>query len=170
MKRLIIAVFVSLVSMAGFAQEQVADTLPYLKYPVLPTFDMLNLDSSKTFSTYDIPTGKPIIFIFFSPDCSHCIELGKEIVARKDDFKKTRIYMATPMSSLSAIQKYADSTGLSSMKNVKIGKDFRFFCISFYGMKAFPFAAVYYGDKKLLTGFAHNFKAEDLVKAIERAE
>lgn len=169
MKRLIITVFVSLVSMVGFAQEQIADTLPYIKYPVLPTFDILSLDSSKTFSTYDIPKGKPVILIFFSPDCSHCIELGKKIVEHKDDFKKSRIYMATPMA-LPATQKYADSTGLSKMKNVMIGKDFRFFSISFYGMKSFPFAAVYYGDKKLVTAFSSTFTAEDLIKVIDRAQ
>ena len=89
MKRLIVATIVSLMSIAGFAQEKEEEQqVPYLKYPVLPTFDILDLDSNKTFSTYDIPKGRPIILIFFSPDCSHCIELGKEIVAHKDDFKR----------------------------------------------------------------------------------
>lgn len=169
MRQLILATIVSILSIASYAQEQTADTLPYIKYPVLPTFDILNLDSSKTFSTYDIPEGRPIVMVFFSPDCSHCVHLGQEIVKHKEDFKKTRIYMATPMS-LPATEKYADSTGLSQMKNVMIGKDHRFFCISFYGLKSFPFVAVYNGKKKLIEGFPGTFEIEDVIKAVERAE
>lgn len=168
-KILILLAFIVGCNLNTFSQEQTADTLPYLKYPVLPTFELLMTDSSTKFSTYNIPEGKPIVFIYFSPDCGHCVDFTKELLLRKDDLKKVRIYMATPMS-LPMLQGFSDSLGLSKHKNITLGKDFQFFAISFYGIKTFPFVAVYDYKKKLVEGFPGKLTVDDVMKAIARAE
>lgn len=168
MKHVLLAAILSLLCLKGMAQEQSVDSLPYRKHPELPSFEILTEDSSDKFNTYYIKGGKPILLIYFGPDCSHCIDLGKEMVAHKDALKNTRIYMITPLK-LADIPAYKEKTGLRDMKNITYGKDFNFFVISFYGVNAFPFAAVYDGDKKLVKGFDKNFKVEQMLEAVEQA-
>lgn len=169
MKNLVLLLaFIGCVGINGFAQEQTADTLPYLKYPVLPSFELLMPDSVEKFSTYYIPEGRPIVFVYFSPDCDHCVQFTKQMLEHIDDFKKTRIYMMTPMS-LTATKEFADKMELDKHKNIKWGKDYKFFFISFYGVKSFPFVAVYNGKKKLIEGFPGHLAIEDVIKAVERA-
>ena len=168
MRHVLLAAILSLMCLKGIAQEQKTDSLPYRKYPVLPSFEILTEDSSEKFSTYYIKDGKPIVLVYFSPDCGHCITLGKELAEHKDELKKTRIYMVTPRK-LADIPSYKDKTGLKDMKNITYGKDFNFFAISFYGINAFPFVAVYNGDKKLVKGFDNAFKIEEVLQAVEEA-
>lgn len=152
----------------GSAQVQEADTLPYLKYPVLPTFEILMEDSSTKFSTYYIPDGRPVILMYFSPDCGHCFDIAQQLLARKDDLGKTRIYMVTPMS-LAGIKDFSEKLNLKKHKNITIGKDYQFFCINFYGIKTFPFVAVYDVNKKLIQAFPGKLTVEDVIKAVDRA-
>lgn len=170
MKKLIL-LSVLAVSCVGnvFAQEEEEVQPPYLKYPVLPTFEILCEDSNKIVSTYDIPEGRPIIIMYFSPDCDHCLSVTKKILEHKDEFKKTRIYMSSPMY-LAQINEFAKELELDKQKNIIIGKDFNYFVLKFYDLKSFPFIAVYNGDKKLVEGFKGGFKFEDVLKALERAK
>ncbi len=151
------------------ATAQDADTMPYQKYGVLPTFEALTLDSNDIFNTYTIPEGRPIVVIYFSPDCDHCEDLTKEILEHIDEFKKTRIYMLTLMN-LVKTKEFCDKLHLEDYKNIKVYKDFLFFGLKFYGFKAFPFAAVYDGDKKLVKGFPHKLTAELLAEAVQEAK
>ncbi|MCB0696153.1 MAG: thioredoxin fold domain-containing protein [Chitinophagaceae bacterium] len=168
-KIVLLVVLISSLGIKGLAQEQKADTLPYLKYPVLPSFEILLPDSTEKFSTYYIPEGRPIVMMFFSPDCDHCVRFTEQLLEHKDDFKKTRIYMITPMT-LAATKVFADKMGLDKHKNIKWGKDYQYFFISFYGVKSFPFVAVYDGKKKLIEGFPGHLTIEDVIKAVERAK
>lgn len=169
MKKLLLLSVLSLFSInILFAQDEEAEQPPYLKYPTLPTFEILLEDSSTIFSTYNIPEGRPIIIMYFSPDCDHCETVTKEILAHKEDFKKTRIYMSSPMY-LSEINKFAERMELDKQKNIIIGKDFKYFVLKFYDLQSFPFMAVYNGDKKLVEGFKAGFKFEDVIKAVDRA-
>src|ERR1700733_8800364 len=50
------------------ATPPVKDSLaPYQKYPTLPAFNILMMDSVTVFNTYNILEGKPIAIFFFSP-------------------------------------------------------------------------------------------------------
>lgn len=170
MKKLfLLVVLISSIAVKGFSQQQTADTLPYIKYPALPTFELLMSDSSTIFSTYYIPEGKPIVLIYFSPDCDHCMDFTKSLLEKKDNIKSTRIYMATPMS-LPAMQEFYDKLELKKHKNLKMGKDFRYFCIRFFGIDSFPFIAVYGSDKKLVQAFHGGVKVDDVLKAVERGK
>ena len=60
----------------------------------LPPFRIMQT-SGKIFKAGDLPMGKPIIIIYFSPECDHCDKLMKELVKQKEEFKKASIAMIT---------------------------------------------------------------------------
>ena len=44
--------------------------------------------NGKVFNARDLPLGKPILLIYFSPDCEHCQVFMKAFFKRANDFKK----------------------------------------------------------------------------------
>src|ERR1051325_1371806 len=44
----------------------------YQRFPTLPAFNILMLDSATVFNTYNVKEGRPTVLFFFSPDCEHC--------------------------------------------------------------------------------------------------
>lgn len=150
-------------------KAQDADSMPYQRYGMLPSYEVLELDSSNVFSTYKIPDGKPIVIIYFSPDCDHCEQLTKSIIEHMDEFKKTRIYMITPMDLVQTSEFY-NKLNLKEYKNIKVYKDFLFFGYKFFGFRSFPFAAVYNGNKNLVKGFPHKLTAKLLIEVVQEAK
>ena len=174
MKQIVVLLAALMMSLCAQAQDDldpnaipIVDSFPYQKYPAIPTFEMLMTDSSTKFSTYNIPTGKPVIMMFFSPDCDHCEKMTQLMIDNMDVLKNARIYMFSPLS-LPALQGFIDKLELNKYKNVKAGKDFEFFFPRFYGLTTVPFIAVYDKNKKLVQAFPANDKIEPILDAVKR--
>lgn len=168
MKKLFL-IFALLISAATtFAQEE-PEMPPYLKDPMVPEFEMLMLDSTTMFNTADIPDGQPVIIMYFSPDCSHCVSHIEQMLKHWDDFSTAQIYMVTPMT-LSATQALSEKMGLNLKENITFGKDVQFFVMNHYDIKAFPFTAVYDKNKKLVGGFGSKTDMETILRALAMAK
>lgn len=148
------------------AQTKTRDSLPYQKYPTLPAFNLLMLDSQTVFNTYDIPKGKPTLLMFFSPDCDHCKMLTDSLLNHMDELKKANIYMLTPMA-LSAIRDFYNKMNLRAYPNITIGKDYEMFFPRYYGAYYVPFLAIYDRKKKLVRSFEGGGKMEDIIKSLQ---
>lgn len=167
MKHLLFTVYILLASVTiGMAQEE--EQPPYLKYPTLPTFEIVNLDSSGTISTYDIPKDKPILLMFFSPDCDHCIQMTGKMLDHMDVLKKVRIYMITPMS-LQLLNTFYKNMNLEKYDNIVAGKDEAFFFPRFYQVSTVPYIAVYDQHKVLVEAFPGQSTIDDILAAVEEA-
>jgi thiol-disulfide isomerase/thioredoxin len=158
-KIFLLAIMLGILS-GGYAQEtnrqkDADDTLaPYQKYPVLPAFNVLEMDSVTIFNTYNIPKGRPVILFFFSPDCSHCKRMTTELIAKIDSFRDVDFYMITPVHSMSDIKKYYGEHHLADHRNIKlVGRDYEFFFGSYYKIRSVPDVALYDADKKLVRLF-----------------
>jgi len=139
------------------------DSLPYRKYPTLPAFKLLELDSSTVFNTYDIPEGKPTILMLFSPDCDHCKHLTEKLTAGMDSLKDVQIYMMTPVSSMTELRDFYAKYHLADYKNIKIvGRDVDFFFFTFYGAHFVPYLALYDKHKKLIKSLDSNITVKEL--------
>lgn len=153
---------------AIFAKAQEADTLaPFQKHTTLPAFELLMMDSATTFSTYNIPDGKPIVLMFFSPDCDHCQMMTSHMLEHMKELKKARIYMLTPLS-LPLLKDFAEKYKLDKYKNITYGKDYKYFFPVYYQVDYVPFIAVYDKDKNLVTSFEGDAKIEELIEAVEK--
>ncbi|MES2702838.1 MAG: thioredoxin fold domain-containing protein [Bacteroidota bacterium] len=140
------------------------DSLPYMKYPVLPAFNILLTDSSTIVNTYNIPKGRPVVLMLFDPDCQHCRELTKMLTDSMESLKHIRFYMFTSAHSMEAIKKFKEDFSLDKYSNVEaIGRDYEFFFISYYGVRHVPDFALYDENRKLVKLF-ENFVTPDLLR------
>ncbi len=53
----------------------------------LPPFKMYRSDKT-IFNAAESPKTKPVVLIYFDPDCEHCQKLMKELFQKIDAFKK----------------------------------------------------------------------------------
>jgi len=141
-------------------------TPPYKKYPDMPAFNSLSLDSV-VFNTYSIKKGKYSILILFSPTCEHCQKMTEGLVRGMDSLKKINFYMFAFSYPLGQIAEFRHKYGLDQFKNVWMGKDAEYFMPSFYICKDVPFIVLYDKNKKFVRTFDRGFKVSDIVAAVD---
>jgi hypothetical protein len=131
---------------------------------LLPSFDLLLIDSSYV-NTKDIPTGKPLILIGFSPTCTHCGAEADDLLKNIDRLKDARIYFVTPFP-------YAQMRGffryfrMKRYPNVSMGRDSSDLFLPYFKASGVPFTAVFDSQKRLKKAFDGQTNADALAKAI----
>jgi len=153
-----------IVAVAG-VQAQSKDTLPpYKKVPVVPPFKLLRTDSS-WFAKDDLPAKKPVVVIYFSPDCSHCQLEMKEITDSMQLLDKAFFVLAS-FKQMDEIKEFSDKYHLQNFSNIVVGRDTKYFIPSFYKVRFTPFIAVYDKHGKLVKAFESGAKVSELKEAI----
>jgi thiol-disulfide isomerase/thioredoxin len=108
----------------------------------VPPFRMVQ-KNGKVFKAEDLPIGKPIIIIYFSPDCKDCQSLTDKVIARINDFKSASIAMITYLS-LESVSQFVNKNGLDKYPNIYVGTESNsIFVMNYYNIKDFPFIALY---------------------------
>src|SRR6478672_13361668 len=111
----------------------------------IPPFKM-TLSNSKIFNAVDLPKTKPLVLIYFDPDCDHCQKLMKELFQKIDAFKKTEIIMVT-FKSIEEVAAFEKQHNTQKYSNIIVGTEGTgFYLRNFYGLMTMPFTALY--DKK----------------------
>jgi len=122
-----------------------ADTVPaFKKNPHIPAFEILQTDST-WFANTDIPKNKPVVIVYFSPECGHCQLTAQEFAKSMDELKDVFLIWVSRYSP-EQIKKFAEEYQLNRFENVRLGRDTKYFIPVFYDIKFTPFMAVY--DKK----------------------
>lgn len=123
-----------LVSCNGFSQK-----------PQLPAFKMTQADGS-VYTAEQVEAGKPLLLVYFSPECDHCQVFMKSFFKRADEFKNTQVLFITYLP-LDRLVKFESEYPLKIYKNIVAGTEGMSFVVRyFYEIKEMPFAVVY--DKK----------------------
>lgn len=104
--------------------------------------------------------------MIYSPDCTHCQHTAEELVASKEDLKNVHIVMAT-VSSIKNMNAFSKKYKLDKMSNVVTGKDTHFLLPPFYGMKNFPYMALYDKKGKLILGFEGSMSIKKVIEAFK---
>lgn len=170
--------FIALVACVtvSFAQDQKDPNMPqrppmptpqYKIHPELPAFNMLLLDSTTVFNTYNIPKGQPIVIMTFMPDCDHCQKLTEKLLNGMDTLKHIRFYLVSPME-IKDLKKFYEKFELSKYPNIVIGKDKEYFGPSFYQIKYVPFIALYDKNKLLIDSYEQTVEVKVLAEASKK--
>lgn len=149
---------------ATYAQTYDA-TPPYLKTKEIPSFNILQADSS-WFKKENLPKDQPTVIIYFNPDCGHCQLTAKEMSESMGDFKNVTFLWVTYLSPLEEITKFQSDFKLSSYPNVHFGKDLQYFIPSFFRIEQTPFVALYDKNLKFVKAWPMYFKVSELKKAL----
>lgn len=168
MRKLILAILL----MTGFGnlvQAQQSDSsAPYRKRPVLPAFQILQSDST-WFTDTKIPPNRPVVIMYFSPECGHCQLEAEDLVKHMDSLKKAFFVMVS-YHSPQDIAGFAHKYKLDSLDNVRLGRDTEYYLPSFYQVTQTPFIAVYDASHKLVEIFRTGAGAEKLAAIINHQQ
>lgn len=143
---------------------------PYKRYPTLPPFQVMLSDSS-IYSKAQLPKNKPVLFMIFDPECSHCQHEAEELVAHKNDFKDIQIVMITmPGYSFDQINDFFKTYNLNELKHVVAGKDIYTIMPSFFVIHNFPYLAMYNKKGNLITTFEGSMPVAKVIEAFKQGK
>jgi thioredoxin-related protein len=147
--------------LAAAAQK---DTIkaPYLKFPTVPPFDLLQPDNNHL--TKDKMPKSKMLLMYFSPTCDHCKHQTEDLLKDIDQFKDVQIVMATyqPMEELIT---FYQTYKLGNYPNIRVGRDTKFFLPPFFKMQNLPYLALYDKAGNLLTIFDGNRPVKKILTA-----
>jgi len=132
----------------------------------LPPFKMYRSDKS-IFNAAELPKTKPVVLIYFDPDCEHCQKLMKELFQKIDAFKSAEIIMVTfkPVEEISSFEKQNNTQKHS---NIVVGTEGTgFYLRNYYGLVTMPFTALYDKNGNLKYSYRKDTLIDDLIKRLK---
>lgn len=164
MKRMFFIVFVLT---AELASSQINDSTlaPYLQDKKLPFFKMMLTDSSLFYQS-NLKKRKPVLIIYFSPDCEHCKKLTELLIERIAEFNKTQLVMISPLP-MNKIKEFYTDHHIENYPTIKMGKDELYFFGNYFGAHYIPFIAAYNKKGELIKGWEGGTTISDLLEALK---
>ncbi|MBC7552819.1 MAG: thioredoxin fold domain-containing protein [Taibaiella sp.] len=143
--------------------RRIKDSLPYMKYPELPAFNIRLQDSVNVFNTFNIPKGRPALLVLFDPDCKHCHDVTVELMRGIDSLSNIDMYWLTFNASMTKTREFYKEFKMEQYPNIKVlGRDYEMFFIDYYGVNSFPDFALYDENKKIIHLFEGRVTVNDL--------
>jgi len=139
---------------------------PFMRFPTIPPFHLLKLDSSTYLTKDDVKKNRRTIIMYFSPDCEHCKHQTEAILGDFSKFRDIEIVMATyqPFEEMKQFDSHYHITG---HPNMLIGRDEKFVLPPFYKIRSLPYLALYDKKGKLITTFEGTQKADTILNAFK---
>ncbi len=147
--------------LAFVARAQVDTSQKYFKSPYIPAFKVSRVPDSSSFTGSMLQKNKPTILVFFDPDCDHCQEATKNLIANIDKLKNVQILMVTIMD-FSRTKKFYKDYKIRRYKNIAIYKDVTYDLVRFYNVSAIPDVYVYDNTGKLLNHYIKAIPVEEI--------
>lgn len=129
----------------------------------MPAFKML-LTNNTFYTAADLPKNKPVVLIYFAPDCEHCQQLLDAFFKKIDAFKKAQIVLVTfkPVSELTLFER---SYQTAKYPNVKVGTEgSTYYLRLFYNLQTTPFTALFDANQKLVYSYRKEPPVDELIK------
>lgn len=143
-----------------------ADTTPvYLRFPTVPPFSITNVSDSSKFAKADLAKKKAALIFIFSPDCEHCQQETKALIANIKLFKKVQIVMASPLEHR-YLKKFYDEYKIADQQNIIMGRDPGYFLGSFYNIHSFPALFLYNKQGNFVKAFDGNIPVQQIADAL----
>jgi len=179
MKKLLFIAFTAIIALQAAAQDgagrnantqpknvnPVFDTVPpYKKNPNIPPFRLLQPDST-WFTNANLPKKKPVVIIYFSPECGHC-QLAAQEITNSIDKLKDATFIWVSYYSVPEIEKFTVNYKLAQYNNFRFGRDPQYFLPTYFRVKFTPFMAVYDNNWQFVQSFEQGATPEVLATLI----
>jgi thioredoxin-related protein len=140
---------------------------PYQRFPTVPPFKLLKVDSATFVTKEDIKKHHLTLIMCFSPECDHCKHQTKDIIAAMDKFKDIEIVMAT-FQPFAEMKEFYNNFHIADYPNIKMGRDEKYVLPPFYKIQSLPYLALYDKKGNLITTFEGNQKVDTLLNAFKK--
>jgi len=145
-RRLLFLFFVGIICMVFFSSTVAAQN------GKLPPFRIMQ-SNGKIFKAEQLPFEKPILIIYFSPECDHCQAFMKEFFKQAENFKKASVVMVTYLP-VEEVTKFVTEFGVSRYSNIYVGTEgSSYFLKNYYQIGDMPFTALYDKDGNIMVSY-----------------
>ena len=153
--------FASLLSVVLFISTPAnAQTIPEFK---------VKLTNGASVSSKNAARQKPLLIIYFAPDCDHCRKLMDELFPKMNALKNTEILMVT-FESLNDVAWFENHYHTKNYPNIKVGVEQPvFFLKNYYRLEHTPFTALFDKNGKLLVSYKEFTPVNELMKWVKEA-
>ena len=124
-------------------QDSVATTIDISSYQkAIPPFKIRLVDG-KGYTYKDLKKDKPLILVYFQPDCPECQAFTAALVKKLPSLTDKQIVMIT-FEDIKLVQAFDHKYQLSGHPNVRIGSEgYTFVVQKYYQIEHFPIVAVF---------------------------
>ena len=132
----------------------------------IPPFKM-TLSNNKIFNVADLSKNKPLVLIYFDPDCDHCQKLMTELFKKINSFKKAEMVLITfkPVTEVAAFEKKYTT---SKYANMRVGTEGTLFYLrNYYKLVKMPFTALYDSKGNYSYSYRDETPVDDLIKRLK---
>ena len=133
----------------------------------LPQFWM-TLSNGRHFNSAEITKGKPVLLIYFAPDCDHCHTLMNAFFTKATSFASAEVIMVTftPLPDVAAFTKKYQT---AQFPNIRVGSEgSSHFLRQYYKLQNTPFAALYNKEGKLVASYRKNPSVDHLLNQLKQ--
>lgn len=133
----------------------------------VPPFRMAQVNG-KIFRAENLPIGKPIVIIYFSPDCEDCQRLTEKLLDRINDFKNVSFAMVT-YQPVEMVSKFIIKYKLNQYENIFVGTEGNYlFLKNYYKIAQFPLVVLYNKNGDLIVKYnTREIDLDDLLYRIK---
>ena len=145
----------------GFSQFQKVDSYH------IPSFKM-TLSDGKVFNSSQLTKNKPLVLIYFAPDCDHCIVLLDQVFKKIHQLDKTNVVLVTfkPVQDLQAFEKKYQT---AKYPNIKVGTEgLSYYLRNFYRLDKTPFTVVYDKTGKLAYFYKDDTPVNEMLTRLKK--
>jgi len=131
----------------------------------IPPFKM-TLSNNKIFNAADLPKGKPIVLIYFDPDCDHCQKLMAELFKKINSFKKVEMVLIT-FKSVTEVAAFEKKYTTNKYANMKVGTEGTLFYLkNYYKLEKMPFTILYDSKGNYRFSYRDETPVDDLINKL----
>ncbi len=131
----------------------------------IPPFKIL-LSNGTYFTPEKLDKKKPVVLIYFSPDCEHCRTLLSSFFKNVSAFKQAEVVMIT-FKGIDEVNRFVLDYAINNYPNIKVGTEGNtFFIRYFYKLTNTPFVALFRGSGELEYAYRTISNVDDLVQRL----
>ncbi len=129
---------------------------------ILPSFN-IHETNGKIINSTSLIKNKPIVLIYFSPDCDHCTTLLNSMFGQIDQFKKATILLIS-FRPINEIAEFEKKYKTADYKNIIVGMEQPiFFLKNLYQLESTPFTALFNNNGTLVYSYKKETPVNDLL-------
>ena len=135
----------------------------------LPAFRMTKT-SGRIFESRQLSTNRPLLLIYFAPDCDHCLVLLDALFKKTASFKNAEIVLISfkPVQQMAPFEK---KYGTAQHANMHVGTEgWTFFLRNHFRLQKTPFVALYDKQKKLVCAFRETTSVAEILACFKRIQ